>query len=96
MRFSSRLLEALAPVPSLGHPWRLGPCRYGAGVACGAGMTLAVFGGTGPVGQALVQQALAANHTVTALVRSPEKIAGFSDPVRIIVGDCFDAGARAV
>ena len=58
-------------------------------------MKLAVFGATGTVGKALVQEALAANHTVTALVRSPEKIAAFSDQVNIVVGDYFDADARA-
>ena len=58
-------------------------------------MKLAIFGATGTVGQALLQEALAANHTVTALVRSPEKLAAFSDQVNIVVGDYFDADARA-
>jgi uncharacterized protein YbjT (DUF2867 family) len=58
-------------------------------------MKLAVFGATGTVGKALLQEALAADHTVTALVRSPEKIAAFSDQVNIVVGNYFDADARA-
>lgn len=58
-------------------------------------MKLAIFGATGTVGQALLQEALAANHSVTALVRSPEKIAACSDQLSIIVGDYFDADARA-
>ena len=58
-------------------------------------MKLAIFGATGTVGQALLQEALAANHSVTALVRSPEKIAASADRVSIIVGDYFDADARA-
>lgn len=57
-------------------------------------MKLAVFGATGTVGRAILQEALAANHTVTALVRSPEKIAASSDQINIIMGDYFDADAR--
>lgn len=58
-------------------------------------MKLAIFGATSAVGLALLQEALAANHEVTALARSPEKIAAFVDQVKIVVGDYFDADARA-
>ena len=34
-------------------------------------MKLAIFGATGGTGQQLVEQALAAGHQVTAVVRSP-------------------------
>lgn len=58
-------------------------------------MNLAIFGATGTVGTALLLEALAANHKVKALVRSPDKISAFSDRISIIVGDYFDADARA-
>ena len=37
-------------------------------------MQLAIFGGTGPTGQQLIEQALSSGHQVTALVRQPAKI----------------------
>lgn len=58
-------------------------------------MKLTIFGGTGIVGQVLLKEALAADYDVTALVRSPEKISTISDQVSLVVGDYFDADARA-
>ncbi len=37
-------------------------------------MKLLVLGASGRTGRLVVEQALAAGHTVTALVRSPEKL----------------------
>ena len=58
-------------------------------------MKLAIFGATGTVGTALIKEALAANHDITALVRTPAKITAYSDRVTVVVGDYFDADARA-
>lgn len=37
-------------------------------------MRLLVFGGTGLTGKEVVEQALEAGHSVTAVVRNPEKV----------------------
>ncbi|MEO1638052.1 MAG: NAD(P)H-binding protein [Pseudomonadota bacterium] len=58
-------------------------------------MKLTIFGATGTVGTALIQDALAKKHDITALVRSPAKISAYSDRVNVVVGDYFDADARA-
>lgn len=58
-------------------------------------MKLAVFGATGTLGTFLLEEALAENHQITALVRSPEKISAFADRVTIVAGDYFDGDARA-
>lgn len=53
-------------------------------------MRLAVFGGTGKTGRHLLEQALAAGHDVTALVRSPEKLSIGSDRLEVVVGDALN------
>ncbi|MEX0284286.1 MAG: NAD(P)-dependent oxidoreductase [Paracoccaceae bacterium] len=58
-------------------------------------MKLTIFGATGPVGVALIQEALSENHETTALVRTPAKISAYSDRLKLVVGDYFDADARA-
>jgi nucleoside-diphosphate-sugar epimerase len=58
-------------------------------------MKLTIFGATGTVGTALIQEALAEKHDITALVRNPAKISAYSDRVNVVVGDYFDAVARA-
>ena len=58
-------------------------------------MRLTIFGATGILGKALLQEALGDEHEVTALVRSPEKISAFSDQVNVVVGDYLDAEVRA-
>src|ERR1700738_1245578 len=45
----------------------------------GCQMNLLILGATGLTGRLVVEQALAAGHTVTALVRSPERLA-INDP----------------
>ncbi|MEP7358169.1 MAG: SDR family oxidoreductase [Anaerolineales bacterium] len=67
-------------------------------------MNLTIFGATGKTGRLLVEQALAKGHTVTALARSPAKLAVRHDRLKIIQGDIRDsekvtqaiAGADAV
>jgi len=67
-------------------------------------MKLTIFGATGKTGRFLVEQALAKGHTVTALARSPDKLAVHHDRIKVIQGDIRDsekvsqavAGADAV
>jgi len=50
-------------------------------------MKLTIFGATGRTGIPLVQQALAAGHTVTAFVRTPEKLPITHDQLTVVQGD---------
>ena len=57
-------------------------------------MHLALFGGTGRTGRPLIDQALAAGHTVTALARTPSALA--SRPgLTVVQGDVLDPAAVA-
>jgi len=51
-------------------------------------MKIAIFGASGATGKLLVERALAAGHTVAALVRTPAAFP-YSDSVRVIQGDVF-------
>ena len=55
-------------------------------------MRLFVLGATGGTGRALLQQARARGHRVTAFVRSPEKLGPAGDETTVIRGDPLDAG----
>lgn len=55
-------------------------------------MKLAIFGASGRTGRPLVEQALAAGHNVTALVRDPAKLPIRHDRLRVVQGDVLDAG----
>jgi uncharacterized protein YbjT (DUF2867 family) len=61
-------------------------------------MNLVVLGATGRTGRIVVEQALAAGHTVTALVRSPEKLTVRNSNLRVVAGKATDAAdvARAL
>jgi putative NADH-flavin reductase len=48
-------------------------------------MKLTIFAATGGIGRQLLEQAIAAGHDVTAVVRSPEKLSG--QPVRLVRAD---------
>ena len=48
-------------------------------------MKLVIVAATGGIGRQLLQQAIAAGHDVTAVVRAPQKLAGF--PVRTVGAD---------
>ena len=48
-------------------------------------MKLTIFAATGGIGRQLLEQAVAAGHDVTAVVRSPEKLSG--QPVRVVRAD---------
>ena len=57
-------------------------------------MNLLVLGATGRTGRLVVEQALAAGHTVTALVRSPEKLSTSHHPnLRVVTGEATDKSA---
>ena len=56
-------------------------------------MKLVVLGATGGTGRLVVEQALAAGHTVTALVRSPEKLTLSDSNFRVIAGQATDPSA---
>jgi uncharacterized protein YbjT (DUF2867 family) len=53
-------------------------------------MNLLVLGATGRTGRLVVEQALAAGHTVTALVRSPEKLTMRNSNLRVVTGEATD------
>jgi uncharacterized protein YbjT (DUF2867 family) len=53
-------------------------------------MNLLVLGATGGTGRLVVEQALAAGHTVTALVRSPEKLSTSQPNLHVVTGSATD------
>jgi uncharacterized protein YbjT (DUF2867 family) len=53
-------------------------------------MNLLILGATGRTGRLVVEQALAAGHTVTALVRSPEKLTIRNSNLRVVAGRATD------
>jgi uncharacterized protein YbjT (DUF2867 family) len=56
-------------------------------------MNLLVLGATGRTGRLVVEQALAAGHTVTALVRSPEKLTMRNSNLRVVTGEATGKSA---
>jgi putative NADH-flavin reductase len=56
-------------------------------------MQLTVLGGTGRIGRLVVEQALAAGHDVTVLVRDPQKLGPIVERVRVVPGSVSDATA---
>src|SRR5260370_6526004 len=58
-------------------------------------MNLVVLGATGRTGRLVVEQALAAGHTVTALVRSPQKLTVANPNLRVVAGEATDRSALA-
>jgi NAD dependent epimerase/dehydratase family enzyme len=58
-------------------------------------MNLSVLGAAGATGSQVGQQAVPAGHIVTALVRSPQKMAFADDKLRIVQGDATDEAAVA-
>ena len=53
-------------------------------------MKLVVLGATGRTGRLVVEKALAAGHTVTALVRSPQKLTTGHSNLRLVTGEATD------
>jgi putative NADH-flavin reductase len=58
-------------------------------------MKLLVFGASGQTGQAVVREALARGHSVSAFVRDPAKLGAVTGNVRVIRGDVADAATVA-
>jgi uncharacterized protein YbjT (DUF2867 family) len=56
-------------------------------------MNLVVLGATGRTGRLVVEQALTAGHTVTALVRTPEKLTAGHPNLHLVTGDATDTSA---
>ncbi|MEM7303157.1 MAG: NAD(P)H-binding protein [Pseudomonadota bacterium] len=57
-------------------------------------MKLVIFGATGTLEKFVLEAALAEQHQITMLARSPYKISAFADRISIIAGDYFDENAR--
>ncbi len=55
-------------------------------------MNVLVVGATGRTGRLLARGALERGHTVTALVRAPEKLGDLAGRVRTVAGDVLDGG----
>lgn len=49
-------------------------------------MKIAIFGGTGPTGQLVVREALAAGHDVVAFARNPGKLEVADARLRVVEG----------
>jgi putative NADH-flavin reductase len=59
-------------------------------------MKLTIFGATGGTGRFLVEQALAAGHDVTAVVRNPARVAAAGHPrLHIVTADIMDPDSIA-
>ncbi|WKN40427.1 NAD(P)-dependent oxidoreductase [Tunicatimonas pelagia] len=52
--------------------------------------TIALFGGTGQTGKEFLQQALAKNYQIKALVRTPAKVTKISPDLEVITGDVLN------
>lgn len=57
--------------------------------------TIALLGATGKTGRRVLDRALAAGHSVRALVRDPAKLTVTSDRLTVLQGDVLDADAVA-
>lgn len=58
-------------------------CLVEASVPLSLRMKITVLGATGQTGQHLVSQALQQGHTVTAVVRNPEKITAHHENLKV-------------
>ncbi|CAM3307803.1 SDR family oxidoreductase [Paenibacillus lupini] len=57
-------------------------------------MNIAIFGGTGRVGRLIIERALQEGHTVTALVRTPDKLRDLAgSSLQIVEGNVLDSDA---
>ncbi len=56
-------------------------------------MNIIIFGAAGGIGCQVMQQAVAGGHTVTAVVRHPEKITLRHEHLQVIRGDVLDYGS---
>lgn len=56
-------------------------------------MKVLVLGSTGPTGLQVVEQALAQGHDVTAMARTPDKLALTHQRLKVVRGDVLDAAS---
>jgi len=54
-------------------------------------MKLVILGATGGIGLELVKQAVERGHSLTALVRAPERLEAFRDRITIVAGDLLNS-----
>lgn len=54
-------------------------------------MKLVVLGATGGIGVEIVRQAIERGHSVTAFVRTPERLTAFAGHMRVVQGDLMNA-----
>ncbi|HZD37933.1 MAG TPA: NAD(P)H-binding protein, partial [Actinomycetes bacterium] len=59
-------------------------------------MKLTIFAATGGIGRQVLEQAVAAGHDVTAVVRNPQRLSEHAGKVRIVTADLGDADAAAL
>jgi putative NADH-flavin reductase len=59
-------------------------------------MNILIVGATRGIGRQLLEQALTSGHTVTALVRNPQKLAARHERLRMIKGDILDSESVAL
>jgi putative NADH-flavin reductase len=82
------MASRLRPHPALGRHDNPNQCRKA------DPMKLAIFGATGATGTCLVEQALAAGHEVTVVVRDPARLAVPAQPhLEVVTGDVMDPAA---
>ena len=58
-------------------------------------MNILIVGATRGIGRQLLEQSLTSGHTVTALVRNPQKLATQHARLRVIKGDILDSDSVA-
>lgn len=59
-------------------------------------MNILIVGATRGIGRQLLEQALTSGHTVTALVRNPQRLATQHERLRVIKGDILDSDSVAL
>ena len=58
-------------------------------------MEIALFGATGHLGQAILEEALTRGYDVTAIVRDPARITQRNDKLKIVTGDVTQIDLRS-
>jgi len=59
-------------------------------------MNILIVGATRGIGRQLLEQALTSGHTVTALVRNPQRLATQHERLKVIKGDILDSNSVAL
>lgn len=56
-------------------------------------MKIAIFGGTGPTGRHIIEEALGRGYTLSVYTRDAAKLSGYFDRIEIVVGDLTERNA---